>query len=144
MGASSRQTYFLNVVNPPLEMVPAGNVLPDGHVGGSYEQFIRVAGEPGEPGGPYIYRLKQDPPGLTMWNHNGRLFGIPTEAGQHTVDLEVVRYSDRRILAEYSYDLFVAEPAYRIALSPDGGALPPAMVGVPYGQTITAAGGQGE
>lgn len=143
-GASTRATYSLDVFNTELEMDPAGSVLPDGHVGGNYEQFIRVVGDPGEPGGPYLYRLKQGPPGLSMWSHNGRLFGIPTEAGDHTVLIEVARYSDFMTIAEYSYDLFVAEPDYRIILSPEGGALPSGMVAVPYSQMITAEGGQGE
>jgi hypothetical protein len=143
-GASTRQTYSLNVINQEVEMVPAGSVLPDAHVGGNYEQFIRVAGDLGEPGGPYLYRLKQGPPGLTMWTHNGRLFGIPTEAGSSVVHIEVARYSDFRTIAEFSYELFVAEPDYRIVLSPEGGALPAGIVGVPYSQMISAEGGQGE
>jgi hypothetical protein len=143
-NVSITRTFRLDVLSrPDIALTPAPGLLPDGHVGGNYEQFIRVTGDPGLPGGPYSYSWSENVPGLRMYGHNGRLFGVPTEAGIYEISVYVAEFSTLRRLGEYHYTLHIGEPDYLIALEPPPGPLPDGMIGVPYEQSISASGTQG-
>lgn len=107
-----------------LEVNP--RVLPDAHMGRSYEEFLACAGASG--GCSYSIQSGTLPPGVDFDNHQGTLLGTPTVAGRfHFVVL--VRDSNG-CTGRRSYYLSVENPPARPRLSPIAPSRPAPIRGV--------------
>jgi hypothetical protein len=108
------------------------NSLPDGTVGSAYS--VQLQANAGRT--PYMWTLTAEsrlPPGLTI-TPGGRISGTPTTAGDYAFTITVV--DSRLDTANRSFTIRVLpRPAITTA------ALPTAVVGAAYSQTIAASGG---
>ncbi|HEY3129614.1 MAG TPA: IPTL-CTERM sorting domain-containing protein [Acidobacteriota bacterium] len=122
-----------------IDMSPA--TLPNGTVGVAYSQTITASGGTA----PYTFTITSGslPPGLTLASSGpstALLSGTPTTAG--TFNFTVRATDSAGCFGSRLYALIInAPPCPIITLSPS--TLPGATVGVPFSQTITAAGGAG-
>ena len=131
-GLSGRQSYTVTVVDtqPVITLSPA--TVSGGKVGEAYSQLFTAEGGTA----PYEFTAPGAglPAGLTL-ALNGTLSGTPMTAGSYSFSVEA-KDADGRV-GSRSYDLAIAAPT--ITITP--ASLPQAMLGVPYRQTLTAAGG---
>jgi hypothetical protein len=134
LGCLGARVYTLAVNCPTITIGPAS--LPNATVGVAYGPVTITAS-----GGtaPYGFTIISGslPPGLNL-SAAGILSGTPTMAGNSTFTIRATDASG--CFAERLYTLIVnAAPCPTITVSP--ATLPPAFVGIAYGQTITASGG---
>lgn len=133
-GCQGSRLYSALVNCPVILVAPA--TLPDGIVGVPYGPVAITAS-----GGtaPYVFTVVSGtlPAGLTL-SPAGSLSGTPTAAGSSTF---TVRATDAvGCFGERLYTLIIAvRGCPSILVSP--ATLPPATIGIVYGQTITASGG---
>lgn len=117
-----------------LQILPILEVLDDGKVGILY----RHQGREGVRLLTYDSLVGAFPPGFDLYYVGSRMMlgGTPTTAGIYSFRLIGGGSVDR----EYRVTILPADP---ISLSPSAGALPSAIAGTAYAQSITATGGSG-
>ncbi|HWE00175.1 MAG TPA: putative Ig domain-containing protein, partial [Bryobacteraceae bacterium] len=116
-------------IYPALAIAAA--TLPPAVVNVPYSQQIGVSGGPSH---TYTLSASGLPPGIGLAN-NGTLSGTPTSAGAFSIS--VTAKDAAGYMANGIFPLTVA-PA--LAITP---SLPPATLGAPYSQTLSASGGTG-
>lgn len=120
----------LRIQNTPIVLSPTN--VPNATVGSPYSQAITA----GSGVAPFAFSVTAGalPPGLTL-SGAGLLAGTPSTVGSYAFTVQVADADDVR--GTRAYTMSVACPV--IALSPP--TLPDAQLGVPYAQSIAAAGG---
>ncbi len=119
---------------PTITVNPA--TLPSATVGTAYNQTVTGSGGMA----PYTFSVSSGtlPTGLTLNTATGVITGSPTTPG--TFNFSITAVDANGCLGNRAYSIGVASVGCPvITLSP--AALPPAMAGAPYNQTITATGG---
>jgi hypothetical protein len=126
-GLTGIQYYNLAITAPLIAISPPS--LPDGNIGGAYQQQLSASGGTG----PYVF-VATDllPPGLLL-TPAGLLHGTPTAGG--SFDFVVTAFDARGFAGGQLYNLSIAP----FTISP--ATLPGAIVGTPYSQQLTANGG---
>ncbi|HZP53401.1 putative Ig domain-containing protein [Actinocrinis sp.] len=121
----------LNVVGP---LTVSGTTLVQGALGKPYSQPLTASGGTGS----YTWSVSAGtlPPGLTLSPATGAISGTPTALGQTSFTLHVADAGPPVQFATGKFTLSVVS-----ALTPSTTALPGAVVGNPYSQTIKAVGG---
>jgi uncharacterized protein YhjY with autotransporter beta-barrel domain len=138
-GTSNVGQVFVTVDDPILSgSLPSST----GTVGVAYNSGASVVTVTGG-NAPYNnFQATGLPAGLTM-DSSGVISGVPTTATNATVVITVTDSSggNGSYTSTFSAPLNIAGPT--ITLSPGAGALPGALAGAAYSQTITASGGVG-
>lgn len=129
---TATQAYSLTVSAPVITVAPS--VLPAGTGGVAYSQTVAASGGSGS----YTYSLSAGalPPGIAL-SSAGHISGTPTTAG--TYNFTVTATDGFSFTGSQAYTFTVNSPS--ISVSPS--TLPLATGGAPYGQTLTASGGNG-
>jgi uncharacterized protein YhjY with autotransporter beta-barrel domain len=130
-GWLGQRGYTLMVGGAAPTITVSPTTVPDGRVGEAYAQSFTAEGGTA----PYEYTTPGGLPGGLTLALNGTLSGTPTTAGSFTFTVEAEDEDGH--VGSQSYDVTIAAPSITITPS----SLPPGMLGVPYGQTLTAAGG---
>jgi len=129
-GYSTRMEYILQISYAPISVAPAS--LPDGVRGQSYNQSLAASGG----AAPYQFAVSSGilPPGLTL-SQGGAISGVASAGGAFNFTVQVSDSAgDSR---PFTYRITISQPP--LALAPT--ALPDAVRGQPYSQTIVASGG---
>jgi uncharacterized repeat protein (TIGR01451 family) len=123
-------TFSLTVMGPTIALAPT--TLPTPVIGAAYNQTLTASGG----STPYSYAISVGalPPGLSL-SAAGALTGTPTGVG--TFGFTVTATDANGFTGNQAYSFTIAVPT--IALAP--AALPGAVVGTAYSQTVTASGG---
>jgi hypothetical protein len=116
-------------VNPPT--------LPAGVIGTPYNQTISATGGTA----PYTFTITSGalPNGLTLNATTGVISGTPTTAGQFSFTITATDANSCPGSRPYSIVIPVVPSCPFITVNP--ATLPPAVIGTPYSQTISATGG---
>ena len=139
-GASVR-TYTVTVTRAAPAVVitlsPAVGALADGTVGASHSQAVSASGGTG----PYGYSVTAGalPAGLAIGGSTGAITGTPTASGDFA--FTVTAADANGVTASAAYTLKIKSSSVTFVFTPSGGALPGAMAGEDYSQSITASGG---
>lgn len=139
---SNQMVYALSVVRQepsPISLSPASGALPAGTVGVSYSQTLSASGGTA----PYSYAVTSGhlPAGLKLAKDTGAVTGTPSKSGD--ASFTVTATDADHLSASASYTLSVAaQPAGKLVFAPGAGALPAAMAGEEYSQTISVSGGR--
>ena len=134
--------YALSVVRQepaPISLAPASGALPAGTVGVSYSQTLSASGGTE----PYSYAVTSGhlPAGLTLVEATGAITGTPSKGGDSSFTIKATDAGS--LEASASYTLLIAkQPAGKLVFAPGAGALPDAMAGEEYNQTISVTGGR--
>jgi uncharacterized repeat protein (TIGR01451 family) len=131
-GCTASGTYAITVTCPSLTLSPSN--LPSSGIGVQYSEQLTAAG--GTP--PFTFAVSQGglPPGLTLASTTGLISGVPTNQGTYAFTITATNTNGCTVSSAYT----IAISCPSVSLSPP--SLPPAGVGQPYGQAITASGGQ--
>jgi len=132
VGCSVQNNYELEVVLP-LKVGPAH--LPAATVDKAYVSpaFTATGGQP-----PYTFLAVNPPPGISMDKSTGKLAGTPTLSGSFVV---TVLASDAKGVDGKENVTLDVMPGGAIVIAP--AALPGAIRGTAYSETLTATGGGG-
>ena len=116
-----------------VTLTPAGGALPDGKVGVAQTQVFSAA----DGTAPYAFGVSAGtlPAGVVLTGDT--LSGTPTAAG--TFNFTVTATDANGVTASAAYALLVL-PSAIITLAPAAGALPDAMAGEDYTETVVASG----
>lgn len=120
---------------PVITVNPA--TLPPGVIGTPYSQTVSAVGGTA----PYTFSISSGilPNGLTLATSTGVISGTPTTAGQFNFTIRATDATSCPGSRPYSIVIPVVPGCPFITVSP--ATLPPAVLGTPYSQTITASGG---
>jgi hypothetical protein len=132
---SGSRPYALTVTatpTPPITLAPT--TLPGGTVGAAYSQTLTALGGVGP---PYTQTISAGtlPTGLTFTS--GLLSGTPVTAGSFSFTVTVTDSATNS--GSQAYTVTISATVAPITIAPT--TLPNGAVGVPYSQTLTAAGG---
>ena len=131
-------------VIPITNGVGTGALLPSATVGTGYTQTLNDLLTPGFGTPPITWTQSGGtlPAGISITPGSGStsaaLSGTPTVPGTYTFSLTARDANNRSILV-YQLQMIVTV----LGLNPNGGALPPAVVGIPYSTSVLASGGTG-
>ena len=139
-GTSTAATISITVSAPTLAFSPAAGALSGGTVATAYSQTVTAANGTA----PYSYAITSGtlPAGLRLNTANGTISGTPTAAG--STSFSITATDANGALGVASYSIPVASPAVAFVFSPAAGALPEAMAGEDYTQSISATEGVGD
>jgi uncharacterized repeat protein (TIGR01451 family) len=128
---TASRNYVVTISCPPVALSPA--VLPPASQGLAYNQTITVlSGVPGQ----YTFSVTPGlPPGLTL-SAAGVLSGVSAQTGSFTFTVTATDAFGCATSQAYTLGVCTA-----VTIAP--AALPPATVGVPYGQEFAGSGGTG-
>ncbi len=131
-GQSATKDLSITVIQPPLSITT--EILPDGEVGTAYDQTLAATGGDGT----YTWSLASGslPDGLGLAGATGQISGTPTAVGDWTFTVQVVSGIDTAV-KEFSIAVVLPPLEITTAVLADG------VTGAPYGQTVTASGGDG-
>lgn len=138
-GCPGSRPYTIGIAGsagcPVINVNPA--TLPPGVIGTPYSQTISATG--GTP--PYTFTVSSGalPPGLTLNPMTGEISGTPIAAGQFNFTITATDANGCPGARPYSIVIPVVPSCPFITVNPV--TLPPAVVGTPYSQTISATGG---
>jgi large repetitive protein len=138
-GCPGSRPYSITMAGPSgcpvITVNPA--TLPPGIIGTPYSQTVSATG--GTP--PYTFTVSSGllPPGLTLNATTGVISGTPTTPGQFNFTITATDANSCPGSRPYSIVVAFVPGCPFITVSP--ATLPPAFLGVPYNQTITASGG---
>ena len=129
---TATQSYSITVDAPVITVSPSA--LPGGTGGVAYSQTVAASGG----NGSYTYSLGAGglPPGIAL-SSAGHISGTPTTAG--TYNFTITATDGHGFSGSQAYTFTVGAPT--ISISPT--TLPLATGGTPYGQTLSASGGNG-
>ncbi|UJW85878.1 IPT/TIG domain-containing protein [Devosia sp. SL43] len=131
--AAPTVSLSLAVAPGSVTLTPTTGALPDGKVGDAHTQVFSAA----DGTAPYVFGVSAGtlPAGLTLTGDT--LSGTPTAAG--TFGFTVTATDANGVSASAAYTLVVV-PSAVITLTPAAGALPDAMAGENYTETVVASG----
>lgn len=131
--AAPMVSLSLVVAPGSVTLTPTAGALPNGKVGIAETQIFSAAAGTG----PYAFGISAGtlPAGLTLTGAS--LSGTPTAAG--TFSFTVTATDANGVTASAAYTLLVV-PSAVITLTPSAGALPHAMAGEDYTETVVASG----
>jgi hypothetical protein len=129
-SATATATFSLAIRAPSV--TPAPTTLPTPAIGAAYSQTITASG--GTAAYSYAISAGALPPDLSL-STGGALTGTPTSVG--TFSFTVTATDANGFTGSQAYSFTIAAPT--IALAP--AALPGAVLGTAYSQTVTASGG---
>lgn len=137
-GQADSRELALNVVNAGQTVQIRQFPLPTAIIGLPYcdPETIRLEAENGVP--PYRFSLLQAPPPGMHLSPEGALCGTPSQVGRHPL---TVRAQDQTGL--FDTGLFILEVDDGTALAVSTFSLPPARVGEPFNQNLSAIRGTG-
>jgi hypothetical protein len=133
-GAGAAWVYVTTLTAPPLVMI---GQLPPATIGLPYSQTLTASG--GTP--PYVWSVVSGalPDGIALSPNAGVLSGTPTAPGSFTFAVGVSdSTTPTQLTATKTLTLTVASALGPLAIT---SPLPPATIGLPYSQTLTASGG---
>ena len=133
-GAGAAWVYVTTLTAPPLVMI---GQLPPATIGLPYSQTLTASG--GTP--PYVWSVVSGalPDGIALSPNAGVLSGTPTAPGSFTFAVGVSdSTTPTQLTATKTLTLTVDSALGPLAMT---SPLPPATIGLPYSQTLTASGG---
>jgi uncharacterized repeat protein (TIGR01451 family) len=129
-SVTATATFSLTVAAPTIALAPT--TLPTPVIGAAYSQTITASG--GTAAYSYAIGAGTLPPGLSL-STGGALAGTPTGVG--TFNFTVIATDANGFTGSRAYSFTITAPT--ITLTP--AALPGAVLGTAYSQTVTASGG---
>ncbi|WP_180336097.1 putative Ig domain-containing protein [Pleomorphomonas diazotrophica] len=138
-GTSSPETVSITVTAPTLALSPAGGALPEGTKSAAYGETLSASLGTA----PYAFTVTSGslPSGLGLNTSTGTISGTPITAGAYS--FTVTATDAHGATGSANYSLTINAPVASLVFIPAGGALPEAMAGEAYSQSISASGGSG-
>ncbi len=130
-SGSNYASFAVSVTGAAAGLTVTSATLPAGSVGVAYSQSLGAAG--GTPPYTWSYASGTMPPGLTLAG-NGIVSGVPTTGGTYSF---TVRAADNRGVAALGGVTMSVGSGLAVATT----LLPNGAAGIPYNQTLSAAGG---